>query len=97
MLISLLFCSGPRVRRIKKPALTNNSEDGTSPIALGEDKRPRTAFSGSQLARLKVSSRITNKAKDFLIFDTHYLLRLFSFRILHFAFRFQFVSCECLA
>ncbi|XP_066142982.1 homeobox protein invected-like isoform X1 [Euwallacea fornicatus] len=36
--------SGPRTRRIKKP--------GTKP-AIPEEKRPRTAFSGAQLARLK--------------------------------------------
>ncbi|GAB0090293.1 Homeobox protein engrailed-like [Sergentomyia squamirostris] len=38
--------SGPRTRRPKKPV-----EKGTPPVA--EEKRPRTAFSGSQLARLK--------------------------------------------
>lgn len=38
--VSLLFSSGPRSRRIKKDKKT-------------EDKRPRTAFSGAQLARLK--------------------------------------------
>ncbi|CAH1123976.1 unnamed protein product [Ceutorhynchus assimilis] len=36
--------SGPRTRRIKKP--------GTKPT-IPEEKRPRTAFSGAQLARLK--------------------------------------------
>ncbi|XP_037956004.1 homeobox protein invected [Teleopsis dalmanni] len=38
----------PRTRKPKKPA----SEKGSSPTQT-EDKRPRTAFSGSQLARLK--------------------------------------------
>lgn len=36
--------SGPRSRRIKKP---------NKPSGSGEDKRPRTAFSSAQLARLK--------------------------------------------
>ncbi|XP_060532144.1 homeobox protein invected-like [Cylas formicarius] len=39
--------SGPRTRRVKKPGSTKQS--GTVP----EEKRPRTAFSGAQLARLK--------------------------------------------
>ncbi|XP_071053546.1 homeobox protein invected [Onthophagus taurus] len=37
--------SGPRTRRVKKP--------GTKTTATPEEKRPRTAFSGAQLARLK--------------------------------------------
>ncbi|KAL9914280.1 homeobox protein E60-like [Glossina fuscipes fuscipes] len=43
--------------RVRKPKKTNNisqvSEKGQTPTATSEDKRPRTAFSGSQLARLK--------------------------------------------
>lgn len=37
--------SGPRTRRVKKP--------GTKSVGTAEEKRPRTAFSGAQLARLK--------------------------------------------
>lgn len=39
-----LFVSGPRTRRPKKPC--------GKPV-VPEEKRPRTAFSGAQLARLK--------------------------------------------
>lgn len=38
------FIAGPRSRRVKKPGVKAPS---------AEDKRPRTAFSGAQLARLK--------------------------------------------
>ncbi|KAF7280168.1 hypothetical protein GWI33_006344 [Rhynchophorus ferrugineus] len=38
------FLPGPRTRRIKKPGAKG---------AVPEEKRPRTAFSGAQLARLK--------------------------------------------
>lgn len=41
----MLF-SGPRARRPKKP---------TADKAANDEKRPRTAFSGPQLARLKVN------------------------------------------
>ncbi|KAF5304837.1 hypothetical protein FQR65_LT07854 [Abscondita terminalis] len=37
--------SGPRTRRVKKP--------GVKAVGNAEEKRPRTAFSGAQLARLK--------------------------------------------
>ncbi|KAK5647229.1 hypothetical protein RI129_002121 [Pyrocoelia pectoralis] len=37
--------SGPRTRRVKKP--------GVKSVGPSEEKRPRTAFSGAQLARLK--------------------------------------------
>lgn len=39
------FFLGPRTRRMKKPS----TKTGPTP----EEKRPRTAFSGAQLARLK--------------------------------------------
>lgn len=39
--------SGPRTRRVKR------SSDSRGPAATPEEKRPRTAFSGEQLARLK--------------------------------------------
>lgn len=42
---SLGFVSGPRTRRVKKP--------GSKTTTTAEEKRPRTAFSGAQLARLK--------------------------------------------
>ncbi|KAG5865688.1 hypothetical protein JTB14_032578 [Gonioctena quinquepunctata] len=40
---------GPRTRRPKKPGIKSLG----SPAAIPEEKRPRTAFSGAQLARLK--------------------------------------------
>lgn len=43
--------SGPRTKKPKKPP----SEKGN---VTPEDKRPRTAFSGPQLARLKVGLEI---------------------------------------
>lgn len=42
------FKTGPRTRRPKKPP------GDRSPGTREEEKRPRTAFSGPQLARLKV-------------------------------------------
>lgn len=41
--------AGPRTRRVKKPGV--KPVTGTAQTA--EEKRPRTAFSGAQLARLK--------------------------------------------
>lgn len=41
---------GPRTKKPKKPP----SEKGSASNSASEDKRPRTAFSGPQLARLKV-------------------------------------------
>lgn len=59
--------SGPRTRKPKKPAASSTAgsssgdksdPDGASGCAgVPEDKRPRTAFSGTQLARLKVSAQ----------------------------------------
>lgn len=43
------LCAGPRTRRVKKPGVKSSA--GTPTTA--EEKRPRTAFSGAQLARLK--------------------------------------------
>ncbi|XP_018573117.1 homeobox protein E60-like [Anoplophora glabripennis] len=45
--ISFLFVLGPRTRRPKKPGTK------TTGTTVPEEKRPRTAFSGAQLARLK--------------------------------------------
>lgn len=45
--ICLLF-AGPRTRRVKKPGVK-----AVGNTATAEEKRPRTAFSGAQLARLK--------------------------------------------
>ena len=42
----IYLVAGPRTRRVKR---TSTSEKPTSP----DEKRPRTAFSGEQLARLK--------------------------------------------
>lgn len=42
----ILIFTGPRTRRVKR---TSNGEKNVTP----EEKRPRTAFSGEQLARLK--------------------------------------------
>lgn len=62
--LSLSVFSGPRTRKPKKltgekstggSGVSNGSGSGGSSAATAEDKRPRTAFSGSQLARLKVS------------------------------------------
>lgn len=69
MTFLLLPCTGPRTRKPKKPATSsatagNNGSDkcdadgaagGCGAGGVAEDKRPRTAFSGTQLARLKVS------------------------------------------
>lgn len=46
LLISLIV-SGPRSRRVKKPCPKGQATQ------TAEEKRPRTAFSGAQLARLK--------------------------------------------
>lgn len=43
-----MFVLGPRTKRPKKPP-------GEKSAAANDEKRPRTAFSGPQLARLKVS------------------------------------------
>lgn len=48
-IISWIFLLGPRTRRPKKPPGDGGSAD---------EKRPRTAFSGPQLARLKVYIKI---------------------------------------
>jgi len=66
-LVSLCFhfvFPGPRARKPKKPATSSSAaggggggvEKGEAADGGGvpEDKRPRTAFSGTQLARLKV-------------------------------------------
>ncbi|XP_068145925.1 homeobox protein E60-like, partial [Drosophila tropicalis] len=48
--------AGPRARKPKKPATTSSTDQDKNDTDGGqgpEDKRPRTAFSGSQLARLK--------------------------------------------
>lgn len=50
MLLNQIFLvSGPRTRRVKKPT---PKVPGIPPVQA-EEKRPRTAFSGAQLARLK--------------------------------------------
>ncbi|XP_017771934.1 PREDICTED: homeobox protein E60-like, partial [Nicrophorus vespilloides] len=46
----------PRTRRVKKPSTGKTSPSagsGGSAQTAAEEKRPRTAFSGAQLARLK--------------------------------------------
>jgi hypothetical protein len=47
LIFCFFFCLGPRVKKPKKPP----SEVA---VAKDDEKRPRTAFSGAQLARLKV-------------------------------------------
>lgn len=60
--------TGPRTRKPKKPATSSatagsggsdksdvDGAAGCGAAGVAEDKRPRTAFSGTQLARLKVS------------------------------------------
>ena len=44
-----LYFAGPRSRRIKKPQPRPRENTGGQPL----EKRPRTAFSGDQLGRLK--------------------------------------------
>lgn len=66
-LVSLCFhfvFPGPRARKPKKPATSSSAAGGggggvekweaADGGGVPEDKRPRTAFSGTQLARLKV-------------------------------------------
>ena len=54
---SFLQCAllGPRLRKVKKARSASGSERSVSPVrgSLGDDKRPRTAFSSEQLSRLK--------------------------------------------
>ena len=54
-LFRIFVYSGPRTKRPKKPP-TEKAE-----AIIPEDKRPRTAFSGPQLARLKVSFVVTKR------------------------------------
>ncbi|XP_051859588.1 homeobox protein E60-like [Drosophila albomicans] len=63
MTFSSTFPLGPRTRKPKKPATTgaagsgsgdkSDADGGSGCSGVPEDKRPRTAFSGTQLARLK--------------------------------------------
>ena len=48
-MISFFYFPGPRIRKIKKKDKTVNP----NPSATPDEKRPRTAFSSEQLARLR--------------------------------------------
>lgn len=69
-----LQIKGPRTRRPKKPP----SEKGSS----SDEKRPRTAFSGPQLARLKVRA-LTKK---------HFSETIFSQSVFHFHLQHEFAE-----
>lgn len=48
------FFAGPRTRRVKRPSGDKSSNStSNSSSTLPDEKRPRTAFSAEQLARLK--------------------------------------------